>query len=881
LAKAAEVRTGQRPDTIETLLKVVADSLRRRRRPPSWLQKGWPPKFIVDYHRARLCAVLGEDAALRDGLRASDAVDPDVIALTSPAAFHDYVAIAADPRRGIATGLCHPDEDIVAAATAYVVGDRQIPNPPPKSEPPRASDSSAGSGDQKVLGRGKPGREPSTAATGHASDEEAPGASPPARRGYPTSEARSDAGSELTAVLGALVETANAAQAAWHAMFSEQADTRAAEAGLRADVERLQGELKDLRAQRDQEHREAVHRDRIDKAAIRKLEAKVDRLNQRVISPADRKRLEGAKRTLTESRQLRDRLTGVQAELRITREDAAAIQAAFEEAKADRDQARAQRRLLDGRLERLDWRAQYLRRALPTELARVETQVAALPNGQERTRLRQRLETLKRFGDLLDQLFPVPPEEGLPTEAPEADSGRRRSNVAVGADLALRVTPLGGATEIGGSAILVEGGRTRILVDAGLRPGATMPAEAGPARISELPGPLDAIIVTHGHADYAGYIPKLLAAGGQHRARVISSPGTHALLPTLWADSRRVMEQEANIRQRYLGTGPLYGEAEVAYAEERREALPYGRTTRVGELEITLFDAGHVLGAAGVVIAAGGHRVVVTGDIAIQPQSSVGGAQLPERLLHGADLLVIESTYCTEDHVDRAAQVAQLVAEVGEVVGRGGRVLIPAFALGRAQEIALILREHLLAVQVLVDGLARDISLIYEREGHCDIFGGKVALVNNDSRRRRMAEFTEGVVITTSGMLTGGYAVPWALTTLPDERAALFLCGYQDEESPGRKLQELATAADGKPRRLELDSLGKKETVEVRARVRTYRLSAHADRAGLLDIISRVEPRATMLVHGIPRAQRDFRQVLERVRGVHTVDNHVAWTIGS
>src|SRR5205085_241121 len=106
----------------------------------------------------------------------------------------------------------------------------------------------------------------------------------------------------------------------------------------------------------------------------------------------------------------------------------------------------------------------------------------------------------------------------------------------------------------------------------------------------------------------------------------------------------------------------------------------------------------------------------VTGDISDREQGTVGGAQLPGAACRGADLLVIESTYCHEDHRGREAEVGALAAAVESVVAKGGRVLIPAFGLGRAQEVALIVRERLTDVPVLLDGIARDISRIYEEE---------------------------------------------------------------------------------------------------------------------------------------------------------------------
>jgi Cft2 family RNA processing exonuclease len=558
------------------------------------------------------------------------------------------------------------------------------------------------------------------------------------------------------------------------------------------------------------------------------------------------------------------------------------LEAALHQVEEQRDSEQRGRRRLENALGDAAERASRLAPLVKREARDLEKKLITMPNGKARTRTQQRADRLGRLATELSELYPNPgdrersddrdleetataPRPTLPgAQAPRVTTSPRGP----------RVTALGGASHIGGSALLIEAGTTRILVDAGLRPDANL-SNLGPARIVEaVNDTLHAIVITHAHADHAGYVPWVLEQ--QRRAEILCSHETKALLPTVWSDSLRVMAAEASSASTNRSrTDPPYGEAEVMQAEDALRGLGYGQTRRVHDLEITLFKAGHILGAAGVVVRAGEWRVVVTGDIDDRPQASVGPAEIPPRLAHAADLLVIETTYCTSVHQDRNQEGLGLVRRAEEVLAAGGRILVPAFGLGRAQEIALLLSKELPDVDVLVDGLARDISDLYARNGAPQVLTGRVRKV--ESRGRQIQGFHNGIVITTSGMLTGGAAIPWAKAILPDPHNALFLCGHQDEEAPGRHLEELAAADPEQPRTVQLrDESGQLITVDVAATVHRYNLSAHADKSGLMRIIKQVDPKAIMLVHGEVSPQATFRRLLE-ASGRAVVDNRETW----
>ncbi|KOV85341.1 hypothetical protein ADL03_14485 [Nocardia sp. NRRL S-836] len=435
----------------------------------------------------------------------------------------------------------------------------------------------------------------------------------------------------------------------------------------------------------------------------------------------------------------------------------------------------------------------------------------------------------------------------------------------------LKVEVLGGGTEIGGSCVLVTAGGSRLLVDVGTRPGASTAAQMAPPGIERVyGGHLDGIVVTHAHNDHAGWVPSVLIR--RPETPVIVTDATAALLATMWFDSAKVLARKSEETD---GTGPSvpYGRDDVRHALSRMRTVQFGDRSRIGEVDVELFPAGHIVGAAGVIVHAADRRVVVSGDVSRHGQRTVSGIKVPASA-RGADLLLLESTYAGMGRTaSRATETARLVSDIAAVTSAGGRVLIPAFALGRAQEVALTIAAELPDVDVLIDGLARSVSSVYEQQPSPDgtpmrIFGDKVRAVPPRGTRTAVDNFHSGVVIATSGMLTAGPAVTWARALLPDPSAALMFVGYQDADSPGGQLLALAQNKGG---RFALPTFeGEMVQVPVKCTVTKYGLGAHATADELVAITAEIGAHEVMLVHGERSGQAILAERL-RLRGQATV----------
>ncbi len=427
-----------------------------------------------------------------------------------------------------------------------------------------------------------------------------------------------------------------------------------------------------------------------------------------------------------------------------------------------------------------------------------------------------------------------------------------------------RVQCIGGASEVGASLLIVEAAGRRILVDAGIRPGRsggdTLPDLA---RLQD-DGGIDAVIVTHAHADHIGALP--LAVGACPAAPILATPATADLMRVMLADAVRI----AQGRWRDSGELPPYSAGAVSALLERIQPLGFHDPYPLfrddapdAPWQVTFFPAGHVLGAAMVLLDTPDGTLLVSGDVSLAPQRTVAPAAPPRRQV---DALILESTYGNRLHSVRAAEEERLVAQVSAVLARGGHCLIPAFALGRAQEVLLILaqarRDGRLTAPVWVDGLVRTVCGVYqahpaaappalrtliERQGNPFIAPEKgVCAVATPAQREAILTGEPSVIVTSSGMLTGGPSVFYARRLAAEARHAILITGYQDEESAGAALLALAAADPATPRTLTLEG----QAVEVRCAVDRYNLSAHADGDELASFAAGVRPRLVALVHG-------------------------------
>ena len=363
----------------------------------------------------------------------------------------------------------------------------------------------------------------------------------------------------------------------------------------------------------------------------------------------------------------------------------------------------------------------------------------------------------------------------------------------------------------------------------------------------------DLLLISHAHQDHIGGVP--VFHNQWPGVRMICTPGTREIAHVMLQDCLKVQQMNEDSSQ-------LFDETDLERTLFRLETEPIGQDFEpLPGLIVKFINAGHIVGAACIYLRYGSRSLLYTGDYNTTSSRTTTGLRLSD--LPQAQMLITEATYGADTHPARNAQETALLKAIAAVVQAGGNVLIPAFALGRAQEILLAIRTskefQKLQIPIYVDGLVRAVTDTFrdnlellpvavqnfvknsQREPFFDEKSSPLMIPIAHPRERPLAIAKPSVIVASSGMLSGGASVYYAKTLLERENAAVFISGYTDEESPGRLLQALQTGDQ-----IELDGC----ELTVRAQIKRFNLSAHADKVGLTQVIGKVNPKHLILIHG-------------------------------
>ena len=398
----------------------------------------------------------------------------------------------------------------------------------------------------------------------------------------------------------------------------------------------------------------------------------------------------------------------------------------------------------------------------------------------------------------------------------------------------------GGADEVGASCTLIEIEGCHILIDAGIR--------MGPGEDSKWPdfGALDkpdALLLTHAHSDHTGALP-LLAKQNKLPEKVYCTPATQEIAWILFDDAQRQEKKRES---------PEYGFTHIREANRRMVlgAVGWMEPVQVCDgVTAKWIPAGHILGAAMIYIEGKRESVLMTGDVSVADQLTIPGMVVPEWCR--PDVMVLESTYGNRRHENRAEQEAALVSDVAEVIEAGGKVLIPAFAVARSQEVILVLKDAMEreGIPVYVDGMVQKVSDVYSRHINKNFYSEFVQKVGSNEERDHISSVSGPpcCIVASSGMLNGGRSNYYAKRLAGDPKNLIAITGYQAEGTPGRKLQD--------DRVLNLDE----QEMSLKCDVKRYSLSAHADQKQLTDLVERLSPQTCFLVHGNDSARESLAE---------------------
>jgi len=454
----------------------------------------------------------------------------------------------------------------------------------------------------------------------------------------------------------------------------------------------------------------------------------------------------------------------------------------------------------------------------------------------------------------------------------------------------VRITALGGFQEVGRSAILVQTRESNVLLDCGINPGSTNSLNAFPRL--DIPqfdlDALDAVVISHAHLDHCGFLPFLFKYG--YDGPVYCSAPTSSLMTLLQLDYLDVLNKQ--------GLMPPYDQKDVRDTVLHTVPLLYGAVTDIApDIRLTLHNSGHILGSSLIHlhIGEGLHNLVYTGDY------KYGQTMLLEpavTMFPRVETIITESTYGSPRDVtpSRMETEERLAAVINETLDRGGKVLIPVPAVGRAQEIMLVIdgymrRGLLKEAPVFIEGMISEATAIHTaypeylargvrnsilHEGINPFQSDYFTIVEHPSAREEIVEGEQCIIIATSGMLEGGPVIDYFKRLAADKLNTIIFVSYQIEGTMGRRIQKGLTEAPI------INSKGKIEVMKVNLQVESIEgFSGHSDRRQLINYIRRVKPKPEriIVVHGEKSKCLSMANLFQRKYKVETIVPEVVETV--
>jgi KH/beta-lactamase-domain protein len=454
----------------------------------------------------------------------------------------------------------------------------------------------------------------------------------------------------------------------------------------------------------------------------------------------------------------------------------------------------------------------------------------------------------------------------------------------------VRLTALGGFRQVGRSAILVQTRESNVLLDCGINPGSTSSSVAFP----RLDTPqfdsdaLDAVVISHAHLDHCGFLPFLFKYG--YDGPVYCSAPTSSLMTLLQLDYLDVANKQ--------GIMPPYGQKDVRDTVMHTIPLRYGSVTDIApDIRLTLHNSGHILGSSIVHlhIGEGLHNLVYTGDY------KYGKSMLLEpavAMFPRAETIITESTYgAPEDIMPTRADSEQLITNIiNQTLDREGKVLIPVPAVGRAQEIMLIIDDYmrrglLKEAPVFVEGMISEATAIHTAypeylaknvrnnilyEGINPFQSDYFTIVEHPSAREEIVDGAQCIILATSGMLEGGPVIDYFKRLAGDKRNTIIFVSYQIDGTMGSRVQK------GLGDVPIINSNGKMEITKVEMQVESVRgFSGHSDRRQLVNYIQRMKPKPERIIvlHGEKTKSVSMANLFQRKYNVEALVPEVLETI--